>query len=84
MVAPTRTYLIHRYWLDGLSIKKIAARHNDISADLPANCGGTFWLYVALVELGHIKSPTAGEIRAMRSWRVLRDELEWLAREVRG
>ena len=53
-------------------------------ADLPANCGGTFWLYVALVELGHIKSPTAGEIRAMRSWRVLRDELEQLAREVRG
>ena len=56
---------------------------NPTRADLPANCGGTFWLYVALVELGHINPPTAGEIRAMRSWRVLRDELGWLAREAR-
>ncbi len=51
---------------------------------LPLNCGGMLWLYVALVELGHIRPTTEGEIRAARPWRVLRAELRELAREVRG
>ncbi len=51
---------------------------------LPSNCGGTFWLYVALVELGHIRPPTEGEIRAARPWRVQWAELRELMREARG
>ena len=99
MVAPTRKQLVTDYWIRGLSIKKIAAKHDDINADRMAKL---FKRYGVLIRAtggrGHQagRSATVNQVRlelmllpsveewlAMRPWRVLRDELGWLAREAR-
>ena len=99
MVAPTRKQLVTDYWIRGLSIKKIAAKHDDINANRMARLFKRYGVLtrttggrghrgsqpeINQVRLELMLMPSVAEWRAMRPWRVLRDELEWLAREVRG
>ena len=97
-MTPTRADLIVSYWLDGLSIKATAVKHGvsrhraaelfEQYGILKRATGGRGHrgspLAINRVRLELMLLPSVSEWRAMRPWRVLRDELEWLAREVRG
>ena len=99
MVAPTRKQLVTDYWIRGLSLKKVAAKHG-VGIRRMENLFKRHGVLVRAVSgrgnrggrtatknqerLELMLLPSVSEWRAMRPWWVLRDELEWLAREVRG
>ena len=98
MIVPTRADLVHCYWLDGLTISATATRCG-MSKHCIAKLFKRYGILkratgghghrvgrsarVNQVRLELMLLPSVEEWREMRPWWVLRDELEWLAREAR-